>query len=108
MASVKFRNTVSFLSLTNNGMHNVDVRVNDAGRHCAYFYASKEDLETQRNILCHCYVTENAVAEMQQNNLNNLYLTDCSQDGGATWVPVICVGAGVTGTKGQSVLTLAF
>ena len=108
MTTAKFRNTVSFLSLTQAGMHNIDVRTNDEGKHCAYFYASKSDLDAHQNILCHCYVTESAVAEMQQHKLETLFLTECSQDGGQTWVPLICVGGGITGLKGQSVLQFAF
>ena len=104
----KFRNTVSFMSLTQIGMHNIDVRVNDEGKHTAYFYASKEDLDKHTNILCHCYVTEKAVEAMKARKLDNVYLTDCSQDGGQNWVPIICVGAGVTGQKGQSVLQFEF
>lgn len=106
--TAKFRNTISMLALKENGMNNVDLRQNEeTGKVTAYFYASKEDLDEHQNILCHCYVTEDAVNAMKDKKLKKIYLTECSQDDGKTWVPVLCVGAGVTGQKGKSILQLA-
>ena len=106
--TAKFRNSVSFLSLRENGIKWVNVRLNeDKSKYTAYFYGNKEDLENHEHIITHCYCTEKAFDALSAGDKNVVYLVDCSQDEGKTWVPLLCVGDGqVTGTKGKSVLTI--
>jgi hypothetical protein len=107
MATAKFRNSMSFLSLREQGIKWCNVRENDKNKHCAYFYANKQDLDNHENIVSHCYCTEDAVAALQDDKKDEVYFCECSQDNGASWVPLLCIGNGeVTGTKGTSVLTI--
>ena len=106
--TAKFRNSVSFLSLKENGIKWVNVRQNEeSSKFTAYFYGNKQDLEDHKNIITHCYCTDKAFAALSKGNKTEVYLVDCSQDEGKTWVPLLCVGDGkVTGIKGKSMLTL--
>lgn len=108
MATAKFRNSMSFLTLKEQGIKWVNVRQNDdTQKYAAYFYASKADLEEKRNIVSHCYVTDDAQAALAKGDKEAVYFCECSQDEGQNWVPMLCIGNGtVTGTKGHSVLTI--
>ena len=106
--TAKFRNSMSFLSLKEQGIKWVNVRQNDdTQKYAAYFYASKADLEEKRNIVSHCYVTDDAQAALADGKKQEVYFCECSQDNGASWVPMLCIGNGqVTGQKGRDVLTI--
>lgn len=108
MATAKFRNSMSFLSLREQGINYVNVRQNeDSNKFAAYFYASKTDLEAKKNIISHCYVTDDAAAALKEGNKAAVYFCECSQDNGVSWVPILCIGNGtITGTKGREVLTI--
>lgn len=103
----KFRNSMTFLALKEQGIKWANIRQNeDSGKHTAYFYASQTDLEKHENIISHCYVTDEAVEALKEGNKQSVSFCECSQDEGRTWVPLLCVGQGVTGTKGSNVLTI--
>lgn len=98
---------MSFLSLREQGIHWCNVRQNESNKFTAYFYASKADLEAKKNIVSHCYVTDDAANALEKGKKEEIYFCECSQDEGQTWVPMLCIGNGtVTGTKGKSVLTI--
>lgn len=105
--AAKFRNTMSFCSLREQGIRWCNIRENENQRFTAYFYASKADLEAKKNIVSHCYVTNDAATELADGKKDRITFCECSQDEGITWVPLLCLGNGqVTGQKGKDVLTI--
>ena len=86
-----FRNQISFLSLIDDyGLKWFNFRRNDKGNLDVCFYATKEDLENKTNIITHCYCTEDAYACLKAKDYKNVQLCDCSQDGGKTFVGMVC------------------
>ena len=86
-----FRNQMSFLSLIDDyGFKWFNFRRNDKGNLDVCFYATKEDLENKTNIITHCYCTEDAYACLKAKDYKNVQLCDCSQDGGKTFVGMVC------------------
>ena len=86
-----FRNQISFLSLIDDyGLKWFNIRRNDKGNLDVCFYANKEDLENKTNIITHCYCTEDAYACLKAKDYKNVQLCDCSQDGGKTFVGMVC------------------
>lgn len=106
--TAKFRNSMSFLALREQGIKWCNIRQNEnTSKYTAYFYASKADLEAKKNIISHCYVTDDAAVALEEGKKEKVYFCECSQDDGGTWVPLLCIGNGqVTGQKGRNVLTI--
>ena len=86
-----FRNQISFLSLIDDyGLKWFNIRRNDKGNLDVCFYANKEDLENKTHIISHCYCTDDAYASLKAKDYKMVQLCECSQDGGKTFVEMVC------------------
>ena len=86
-----FRNQMSFLSLIDDyGLKWFNIRRNDKGNLDVCFYANKEDLENKTHIISHCYCTDDAYASLKAKDYKMVQLCECSQDGGKTFVEMVC------------------
>ena len=86
-----FRNQISFLSLIDDyGLKWFNIRRNDKGNLDVCFYANKEDLENKTNVVSHCYCTDDAYASLKAKDYKMVQLCECSQDGGKTFVEMVC------------------
>lgn len=86
-----FRNQMSFLSLIDDyGFKWFNFRRNDKGNLDVCFYATKEDLENKTNVVSHCHCTDDAYASLKAKDYKNVQLCECSQDGGKTFVGMVC------------------
>ena len=86
-----FRNQISFLSLIDDyGLKWFNIRRNDKGNLDVCFYANKEDLENKTNIVSHCHCTDDAYASLKAKDYKMVQLCECSQDGGKTFVEMVC------------------
>ena len=86
-----FRNQISFLSLIDDyGLKWFNIRRNDKGNLDVCFYANKEDLENKTHIISHCYCTDDAYASLKAKDYKMVQLCGCSQDGGKTFVEMVC------------------
>ena len=86
-----FRNQISFLSLIDDyGFKWFNFRRNDKGNLDVCFYATKEDLENKAHIISHCYCTDDAYASLKAKDYKMVQLCECSQDGGKTFVEMVC------------------
>ena len=87
-----FRNQMSFLSVI-HALGNTkwfNFRRNDKGNLAVYFYATKEDFENKTHPLCHCHCTDDAYASLKAKDYKMVQLCECSQDGGKTFVEMVC------------------
>lgn len=87
-----FRNQMSFLSVI-HALGNTkwfNFRRNDKGNLDVYFYATKEDFENKTHPLCHCHCTDDAYASLKAKDYKMVQLCECSQDGGKTFVEMVC------------------
>ena len=86
-----FRNQMSFLSLIDDyGFKWFNFRRNDKGNLDVCFYATKEDLENKTNVVSHCHCTDDAYASLKAKDYKNVQFSECSQDGGKTFVGMVC------------------
>ena len=86
-----FRNQMSFLSLIDDyGFKWFNFRRNDKGNLDVCFYATKEDLENKTNVVSHCHCTDDAYASLKAKDYKNVQFCECSQDGGKTFVGMVC------------------
>ena len=86
-----FRNQMSFLSLIDDcGIKWFNIRRNDKGNLEVYFYATKEALENKTDVVAHCHCTDDAYASLKAKDYKNVQFCECSQDGGKTFVPMVC------------------
>ena len=86
-----FRNQMSFLSLIDDyGFKWFNFRRNDKGNLDVCFYATKEDLENKTNVVYHCHCTDDAYASLKAKDYKNVQFCECSQDGGKTFVGMVC------------------
>ena len=86
-----FRNQISFLSLIDDyGLKWFNFRRNDKGNLDVCFYATKENLENKTHIISHCYCTDDAYASLKAKDYKMVQFCECSQDGGKTFVEMVC------------------